>query len=45
MKHQLQIDDLEFFAPKVNWEEANLFFFHIRLCFLKQNILVPFSLS
>lgn len=39
MKHQLQIDELEFCALKVNWEEANLFFFYVRLCFLNQNIL------
>lgn len=44
-KCQLQIDEREFCASKVNCEEANLFFSHIRVCFLKQNILVPYSLS
>lgn len=42
IKHQIQTDKLEFCALEVNWEKANLFFFHIRLCFFKQNILVPY---
>lgn len=33
VKHQLQIDELEFCAPKVNWEEANLFFFPCQALF------------